>query len=384
MNRVKDELLAILDSGNDTGALIDQVQQAVRHYGTPVYPELLGILTSLELEKLEAFAHWRRIVENWRDLEDKLGRDVSLQTAACDYFSSLQGALKAPRVNDHIYEKSVRDAYLDKLTGLYNRQYSDEILARELALAKRHSHELSLLLLDIDDFKGINGGFGRGVGDLYLQLVSGIIHNSKRVEDIACRYGGEEILLILPNTGGQEAMTLGRRILGRVENATLNYLGKPVVATLSAGLATYPRYGETAAELLQSCDTALRRAKGNGKNALAAAEADKRHCPRVSISQPIRVRSFGRINGNEAISALCRDISLGGFSFRSDTRLEKGSLVEVQFPLPHQDPVTLIGEVVRVDDAPHGTEVGAELCFKRMDKSCQRAISNYIAGHGRA
>jgi len=383
MKKIRDQLLAILDSGRDAESLPDQVQQLVERHGAQVYPVLLEVLTALVLEEQDASTHWQGIVDNWLELQAKLGRDISLQTSVCDYFSSIHGPLKAPRVIDtQSYEATVQYAYFDKLTGLYNRRYIDEVLERELALSKRHGSELSLLFFDIDNFKEINDTHGHQVGDLYLQLVADIICNAKRMEDIAGRFGGEEMMLILPRTSGQEALSLGRRILKRVENAALKHLGRRITTTISAGLATYPRFGETAEELLQSCDAALYRAKGAGKNTISFATIDKRRSLRVGLSLPIKIRSFG-FNGSRPIAAFGQDISLGGFRFQTEERLEMGSCIEVLFQLPEQDSLMLIGEVVRVEDSPRGSNVGAELCFKRMDKLCQRAISTYITEHGR-
>lgn len=384
MKTIRDLLLSILNSETDTGTIIHRVQQMAERHGARVFPELLGILTSLELEEQAALAHWQGIVGVWQKLEQQLGRDISLQTAVCDFFSANPGPLKSPKIIDTaLYETTVQNAYLDKLTGLYNRRYIDEVMGRELALAKRHASELSLLFFDIDNFKDINDTYGHGVGDLYLQLVADIICNTKRLEDIACRYGGEEMLLILPSTSGQDALSLGRRILKRVEKAALSYLGHRISTTVSAGLATYPRFGETADELLQSCDAALYRAKGSGKNTIAYATLDKRRGLRVDVSMPIMVKSFG-FDGEREISAFGQDISLSGFSFQTDTRLTMGSFIEVLFPLPEHEALTLVGEIVRVNDSDHGLDVGAELCFRRMDKQCQRAISSFIAEYARS
>lgn len=377
---IRDQLLAILNAETDTVFLLDQIRQAAGRHGHRVYPVLLGILTSLELGEQEAQAHWQGIVGNWQELRTRQGRDISLQTALCDYLSSHRRLPRVPKIIDaQTYEETLQNAYFDKLTGLHNRRYIDTVLERELALAKRHGNELSLLFFDIDNFKEINDNHGHGVGDLYLQLVADIIRTTKRTEDIACRYGGEEMLLILPNSSDQEALSLGLRVLTRVEHTPLDHLGLHISTTISAGLATYPRHGETAAELLESCDAALYRAKGAGKNTILSSSNDKRRCLRVGLPIPIMIRGFG-FDNDRAIAAQGLDISLGGFRFQTDARLEKGSRIEVLVPLLEQKPLLLIGEVVRVENSPQGSEIGAELCFRRMDKLCQRVISALIAG----
>lgn len=376
---IRNQLLAILDTLTDTPTLLEQIRQMAENHGRPVYTELLGILTSLDLGEHEALFHWQGIVANWRELQARQGREIGLPTAICDYFGSRRRLLKIPKIIDsQVFEETVRNAFFDKLTGLHNRRYIDAVLERELALAKRHGSELSLLFFDIDNFKEINDTYGHGIGDLYLQLVADIISSAKRKEDIACRYGGEEMMLILPNSSGQEALALGRRVLNRVEQASLDHMGHRISTTISAGLASCPRHGETAAELLESCDAALYRAKGAGKNTIATISSDQRRCFRVGLSLPILVRGLG-FQSDQAIAAQGLDISLGGFRFQTDANLEKGCRIEVLIPLLEEEPLLLIGEVVRVIESPQGSEVGAELCFKRMDKLCQRAISMLIA-----
>lgn len=376
---MRNELLAILDTGLDTSTLLEQIQRLADRQGRYVYAELLGILTSLDLGEHEALVHWQAVVANWRELEAKQGRAIGLATAICDHFGSSQRLLKIPKIVDsQVYEETLREAYFDKLTGLHNRRYIDGILERELALAKRHGNELSLLFFDIDNFKEINDTHGHAVGDLYLQLVADVISSTKRKEDIACRYGGEELLLILPSTGGGEALMLGRRVLAGVEHTPLDHQSNRVSTTLSAGLATYPGNGETAAELLEGCDAALYRAKGAGKNTIATSGSDQRRCLRVGLSLPILVRGLG-FEGDQAITAQGLDISLGGFRFQTDASLDKGARIEVLIPLLEEEPLLLIGEVVRLIESPQGSEVGAEHCFKRMDKLSQRAISLLIA-----
>lgn len=379
---LRDQLRDLLDAKSETTTLLVRIQQAVDAHGSRVYTELMSLLTSLELGEQAAMIHWRGVVDNWRQLREKLGRDVTLPTAVSDYFSQNQGFIRAPKLIDsHIYEATVQIAYVDKLTGLYNRRYIDEVLEREVALANRHRTELSLLFFDIDNFKDVNDIYGHAAGDLFLKMVADIIRKSKRLEDIACRYGGEELLLILPNTASKDALTLGKRILSMVEESVLEHLENKISTTISGGVASYPRYGLTPTQLLQGCDAALYRAKGAGKNTIALPSIDKRRSLRVGAEVPVRVRRFGFDDG-QPIEAHGHDISLGGFRFKTAAAMETGTLIEAIVKLPDGE-VMLLGTIVRVTEEGDMNEVAAEISYKQMDKSYQHAVSSFLADNGR-
>lgn len=379
---IRDQLRDLLDAKSETTTLLVRIQQAVDEEGSRVYAELLSLLTSLELGEQAAMVHWRGIVDNWRQLREKLGRDVSLPTAVCDYFSQNQGFIRSPKLIDsHIYEATVQIAYVDKLTGLYNRRYIDEVLEREVALANRHRNELSLLFFDIDNFKDINDTHGHAAGDQFLKMVAEIIRKSKRIEDISCRYGGEEMLLILPNTAAKDALTLGKRILKLVEDSVLEYEDKRISTTISGGVASYPRFGLTPTQLLQGCDAALYRSKGAGKNTISLPSIDKRRSLRVGAEVPVKVRRFGR-EDDGLIDAHGHDISLGGFRFKTSATMEPGSLIEAVIKLPDGE-VMLLGTIVRISNEGDFFEVAAEISYKEMDKNYQYAISSFLADNGR-
>jgi len=274
---------------------------------------------------------------------------------------------------------TVLNTYIDKLTGLFNRRYSDEILVQEIALANRHKQDFSLIFFDIDHFKEINDAYGHDAGDLFLQKIADIITENKRIEDIACRFGGEELLLFLRDTDASQALVLGSRILKQVSDFVLDYKGKRISTTISGGLATYPLHGETADELLKSGDTALYQAKGAGRNTISFSSIDKRRCLRVGLSVPIMMKEFSFSN-EKAIEAQAQDISLGGFSFQTDSELQKGMKIQVEFQMPERKPLLLLADIVRIEKTTQGdNNVGAALCFKQMDKSCQNTISTYVA-----
>ncbi len=149
-------------------------------------------------------------------------------------------------------------AVIDGLTGLYNRRYFNEVMLMEFARLKRFASNLSLLMIDIDNFKNYNDTNGHPAGDELLRKLSKLLKASMREVDMVCRYGGEEFVVILPQTDKKGAQIVAERL--RVQ-ATL-YLP----ATLSIGISTFPEDAQEITTLIEKADVALYEAKRTGKN----------------------------------------------------------------------------------------------------------------------
>ncbi|MCK6544566.1 GGDEF domain-containing protein [Myxococcota bacterium] len=164
-----------------------------------------------------------------------------------------------------------RLAYHDELTGLYNRRCFDERLTQELARAARTRTACSVVVLDIDDFKRINDGFGHVVGDRVLRAVARILVDNQRIMDVACRIGGDELAVILPATDATGA-TAFRERLERAAEARLvpEHLGPGLAAKLSIGTATFPDEATTPDALVAAADRAMYASKRVKKPASAA------------------------------------------------------------------------------------------------------------------
>lgn len=155
-----------------------------------------------------------------------------------------------------------QDSIMDSLLGIYNRSYLDRRLPEQFSSAKRYGHDLSTLMIDIDHFKSVNDNWGHQVGDQVLQNVTNMIKSRVRETDILCRYGGEELFIILPHTGGPEAMTKAEMIRTEIEAGE----GYPQVLTVSIGVAAVSNQVGSAADLVWQADMALYRAKKKGRN----------------------------------------------------------------------------------------------------------------------
>jgi len=156
----------------------------------------------------------------------------------------------------------------DSLTGLLNRRYFQERMSEEIERSRRHHLPLSLIMLDVDNFKQVNDRLGHLVGDEVLKATARCLRNSIRTIDVAARYGGEEFTVILPQTSKADAQTIAERICAEVYRLDLPFI-KPeqkIVLSVSLGLATYPEDAETLEDLVRNADIALYAAKSQGKN----------------------------------------------------------------------------------------------------------------------
>jgi len=152
-----------------------------------------------------------------------------------------------------------------------------ETLNREVARARRFGHEISLIILDVDDFKRINDRLGHLQGDIVLETVADLVRDATRDIDVAARYGGDELALILVETGSEGATILAERLRERVrDNEVPLRDGGTMGVTISVGVATVPDSAEDLESLVDGADRALLRAKRSGKNQIRTAPASGR------------------------------------------------------------------------------------------------------------
>lgn len=165
-----------------------------------------------------------------------------------------------------LQRKLKEQAIRDPLTNVYNRRFFDETFIRELALAKRSSHQLCVMMIDIDHFKSINDEFGHEQGDRILRSFGSLLMNQTRKSDVVCRYGGEEFIILLPNMEIEKAKIRANLIREEFSlMCTKNSVMKKAY-TLSIGLSSYPKHGETADVLTRKADNAMYAAKNSGRN----------------------------------------------------------------------------------------------------------------------
>lgn len=177
-------------------------------------------------------------------------------------------ALENARLNKQLEDQSTTD----ELTATYNYRAFTERLREEQRRARRYDQPLSLIMVDIDWFKTCNDTYGHQAGNLVLKGIARVIRSIVRDTDVVCRYGGEEFIVILPQTVSNDAFEIGERIRAEVEHSDFSEEGllPSLRVTVSIGISTYPDNGGTAENIVELVDKALYRAKGAGKNVVCA------------------------------------------------------------------------------------------------------------------
>lgn len=210
----------------------------------------------VELERLNAELE-RRVAESMSLLET--ARSALEQEVA----KRLWAEEELTRANDQLRDQAMRDA----LTGLYNRRYLEASFERELSRARRAGERVGLMIIDIDHFKRCNDTFGHAAGDAVLCAVADYMQSQTRGEDILCRYGGEEFVLLQTEASADAVLQRAEKFRQGVQGLVIEHDGRPIgPTTLSIGIATYPEHGADRQALLQAADEALYRAKQGGRN----------------------------------------------------------------------------------------------------------------------
>ncbi len=175
-------------------------------------------------------------------------------------------------------------AIRDPLTKLFNRRYLEETVERELRRADREGAPVGVVMIDLDQFKALNDSFGHHAGDVVLREFATILTDSTRADDLACRYGGEEFVLVLPGASAETSRDRANSLREELRRRVIDYPTGPLSdLSLSAGVVAHPQHGTTFNELLRAADSALYEAKAQGRN-------------RVHVSADGREQGNGRAN----------------------------------------------------------------------------------------
>ncbi len=177
----------------------------------------------------------------------------------------------------HLEEANVQLKHisqLDELTGIYNRRYFNKKIETEFKRAQRLQHPLSVIIADIDHFKKVNDNYGHLAGDACLKSASKVLKdNVTRPEDALARFGGEEFIILLPSTPAEGALFVAQRLLKGIEDEEVHFEDLAIKMTISIGIATIcPSQTDTRDEIVARADTALYKAKDNGRNRICVSE----------------------------------------------------------------------------------------------------------------
>jgi two-component system cell cycle response regulator len=242
-------------------------------------PDIKGLDLCHRLKTADRTRHCQLFVVTRR--EDRETRIASFEAGADDYLikpvhgaelvSRARSLLRKKRYLDRLVHH-LRAAYAssmtDSLTGLYNHAYFHHFFPLELHRARRQDYPVSLLMIDLDDFKEINDRHGHRMGDQLLEQCGRLLRSTTRHEDFVARYGGDEFVVVLPYADMEGARRGAERIRGILESHEFSLRDGqvPLWITVSIGMSSCPRHGSSVEELLEKADNAMYRAKGRGKN----------------------------------------------------------------------------------------------------------------------
>lgn len=192
-------------------------------------------------------------------------REQHLAVSLAEHFGL---AVSSLRLRDSLRQQSIRDA----LTDLFNRRYMEESLEKEISRADRNEKPLGIIMLDLDKFKQFNDTNGHAAGDALLSELGACVKRNIRTGDIACRYGGEEFVIVMPDTSLEVAAERAEKIRADFKKVHIEFMGNDIkAATLSAGVAAFPMSATKRDKLLRAADDALYSAKENGRDRVAKA-----------------------------------------------------------------------------------------------------------------
>jgi diguanylate cyclase (GGDEF)-like protein len=351
-DRARSKLMSLLsDDHPDPKRWVGRLKSLSNLENTPVFASAVRFLFHLKVDDSEAAQLLDRVLEHRNSLLRALGRDPGLRVAAMDYLYNVERRYENPKIVEmEEFERTERSARTDALTGLSNRRVFNETLDAEIRRSRRYRWPVTVLMLDLDHFKDVNDSYGHLLGDLVLERVGGIVRHTVRDADAACRFGGEELAVVLPETSREGGYAVGERIRRRVEQA---FQGRPIDGhdismTVSVGLATFPDDGLHADELLARADEALYGAKHAGRNRVCVHYREKR----AALRFPVKSGTAVKIVGVNASGALAVNLSRTGMLLDTRSRLSVADRVVLRFARGpgsnDEEDLGLSGQVVRV------------------------------------
>jgi diguanylate cyclase (GGDEF)-like protein/PAS domain S-box-containing protein len=216
-----------------------------------------------------------------RDITERKQTELELHKMNLRLHRQVQ---KITALHEELREQAIRDA----LTGLYNRRYLDETLQREFSRARRGSYPISVIMMDIDGFKQVNDTYGHKAGDLVLRSLGEIIRLHVRTGDIPCRFGGEEFVIVMPETAIETAFQRAEQIRTSFQSSRFFKGQGAIVPSLSMGIAVYPTHGRSEEKLLHAADRAMYDAKSFGGNKALRYDSRRKIVPLPALKDRLR------------------------------------------------------------------------------------------------
>lgn len=253
-----------------TAALLVGALCSAALFGLGFAPETRWPTTILTIAGMSAYMLAISLATFWHNVQLRAARHKLRQgeQALSESNERLQQKLdEITQLQAQLNEQAIRDP----LTGLFNRRYLETIVPHELTRCAREGSSLALIMIDIDHFKSVNDRYGHQGGDEVLKALAGLLTETVRASDVACRFGGEEFLLVLPSISARNALERADQWRATFEQLEVHSNGQVIRATLSMGIAMHPENGADLHALVHAADKALYQAKAAGRNRVLAA-----------------------------------------------------------------------------------------------------------------
>jgi diguanylate cyclase (GGDEF)-like protein len=330
-----------------------------------VYRNYFYVLAHLEFDEAAAFKHWEEFRKYHAKFEEDLGYPIDTRITTLSYFMNENRQLENPKIIEmKVFQRTQEKVVLDDLTSLFNFRYFKQRIQAEMEGAASRSEQLSLLIIDIDNFKHINDDYGHLTGDGILRQIGKLIQAETSAHGPAFRYGGEEFTVIVPRVDKQQAYDLANKLCERIsEHEFLNENSTPrhkMSVTASLGVATYPQDCDDSQLLIGNADKALYNAKGSGKNIVCLFSENQRRFKRLSTSIRGELANFSQ----STTSIRTLNVSRGGIRFICGDDLPREAIVKVRLALEaKKEPIVLLCRIINkdsdVDSFVYGTEIAS-------------------------
>lgn len=295
---------------------------SAKEYG---FSDFFRSLWDLDLKESEARALFREIKDHAALMAEVIGRPVGFRVSAVDFLLHIKPLLKPSRLIEwERYERLLAQSSRDPLTGLFNRRYFETVVEKEQMRSRRYGFPFSILYIDLDDFKRINDSYGHAAGDEVLKGTAEVLVKNLRTEDCGARFGGEEFVVMLPQTDVEGAVIFADRLRAGIADHRFE---QDIKITFSGGIASFPRHGNSVEDLLQFADRGLYEAKMKGKNRVIVPQEGRRESKRYVAAMPLSFEAgHGLLYGGTV-----KNISLSGLAMDTDWEPKEGQEISLKF-----------------------------------------------------
>lgn len=322
------------DTAHDDTRLISGMAELSAIHGSRVYRDFFSLVTGKNLGSQQSVIIWQEMLQHRAVFIAPEYHHVGLRPAMLDYLYRVVGEIENPRLIDAAFiENIMKTSVSDGLTGLYNHSFFKAHLEKMIVQGRRRQDSaFSLILLDLDHFKQYNDTCGHLCGDEAIKTTAKIIRDSIREENIACRYGGEEFAILLPDTDLGMAYNIAERIRERIEKEPFprqEWLASRNL-TISGGIAQYPLHGVDVSAIIDYADVELYKAKAV-RNRIASLGSEKRQSARFPVKSLVE---YATIEGSLYRPAMSIDASDCGIGIGCETMLPVGTVISLRLTRP--------------------------------------------------